>query len=352
MRKLPCITPRARVEIRGVYGQPVFEFFQQVRAILALKAVNKDLGQFFAEPQLNAAKGEIHWYSEVQGAVQAYSQLDTVARHALDRHVLEIRQRICEAGERFALEGGSASGNRTEIFRAMLSATDLERCLFLVGTQPVLCEWGCKPVGEGARPVDLWAYAAAAANQEKAVQPGKVAPGVATAPSATDEGALPPPHVEVATCGSERQSFDAAPRVQIQDQDLPQDDPAATPEKKAAAAATFTPASSSAPSVGLAPRADSPDRTGRPDSGKGPQYHYLGPRTRSFTFGELLKKFIIAVLLLVLVLLLMRGCSDNRTILLTPQSSESKGDAALLRKEIGEMRRVMAEVVANCPVEK
>lgn len=351
MRKLPCVTPLARVEIRGVYGQPVFEVFQQVRAILALNASDKDLSQFFAEPQVNAAKGDIYWYSDVQGTVQPYFQLNAEAREVLDEHVMRIRQRIRDVGERFASGGGAASGNRTEMFRAMMSATDLERCLFLVGTQPVLCEWGCKPIGEGANPVDLWSYAPAATEPVKAVQPIETVPADisqtqpvrAAATAVENEHDHPPASIgELVTPTSE---------VKVQDENSPDGVPEVI-QRKPATTNKFVPAQVAARPSYLPSGANALDRDVRGSSTDAPRYDYVDSSSRSFDFWDLLKKLIIAALLIVLVLLLVRGCSNDRSVLLDTHTLESQQDETRLRKEIEELRGVAAGVLANCPVGK
>jgi hypothetical protein len=352
MRKLPCVTPRARVEIRGVYGQPVFEFFQQVRAILALNASDKDLSQFFAEPQLNAAKGEIYWYSDAQGPIQPYFQLGVDARKALDCQVLEIRQRIRDAGERFASEGGTAAGNRTEMFRAMMSATDLERCLFLVGTQPVLCEWGCKPIGEGAIPVDLWSYAAAATEPVKAAQPIEAVPvdvsqsrpeRVAAAAHVKEEG--------YPTRASIAKSVAPALEANVRAEDPPDEIPEVNLPKTAGSNKFVPPANTARPSA-LPLGENGLRREILSNWGDAPGYHYVDSSPRSFDYWDLLKRLIIAVLLLVLLLLLVRGCSNDHAVLLGATTVESKEDESRLRKEIVELRGVAAGVLANCPVGK
>jgi hypothetical protein len=351
MRKLPCVTPRARVEIRGVYGQSVFEFFQQVRAILALNARDKDLSQFFAEPQVNAAKGEIYWYSDVQGPVQPYSQLGAEARIALDDHVLEVLRRIREAGERFASEGGAASGNRTEMFRAMMSASDLKRCLFLVGTQPVLCEWGCKPIGEAAYRVDLWVKAAATTEREKAVQPIEAVPADVSGILPVRDAAAPVKNEGDHTPPGIGDPVTSAPVAKVPDEVPPDAVPEVLPPQPAAAN-KFVPAPSTVRPSGPPPPAIASNRDVRSSSSDAPGYHYVDSSRRSFEFCDLLKKLIIAALLLVLVLLLVRGCSSDHPVLLGTNTVDSKDDESRLRKEIVDLRRVAAGVVANCPVGK
>jgi hypothetical protein len=349
MRKLPCVTPRASVEIRGVYGQPVFEFFQQVKAILALNGSDKDLGQFFAEPQLNAAKGEIYWYSDVPGPVQPYSQLSEGARRALDDEVLEIRRRIRMAGERFAAEGGSASGNRTEMFKAMMSATDLERCLFLVGTQPVLCAWGCKPIGTGASPVDLWSYAAATTERGDMHQPSEPVAGGASAmvaPRAVpieSEGTDAPHAIDAATPFS----VEVTPAPEKLTNDVPHAvlrNPVVS-NKVGSASAKDRP--SALPRI-----ANVPIREVSSTTRDASRYRDIDPARRSFDFWDLLKKLIIAALLLFLVLLLLRGCGDNHPAFPGGNTFDRKEDESRLRKEIVALRRVADEVLANCPVRK
>ena len=346
---MPCVTSLARVEIRGVYGQSVFDVIQQVRAILALNASDRDLSQFFAEPQVNAAKGEIYWYSDVQGPVQPYFQLNAKAREVLDEHVMRIQQRIRNVGERFASGGGAASGTRTEMFRAMMSATDLERCLFLVGTQPVLCEWGCKPIGDGAYSVDLWSYAPAATEPEEAVGPIEVVPAdisLAQSPRAASTAVENEHDYSPASIG---EMVTPTHEVKVQDEDSPDCVPEAFPSKPVATN-KFVPARVAARSSYLPLEDNGLDQDDR-SSSDAPR-NYVDSNSSTFNFLDLLKKLVIAALLIVLVLLLMRGCSNNRSVLLDTHAVESEQDETRLRKEIAELRGVAAGVLANCPVGK
>jgi hypothetical protein len=169
MRKLPYVTNRSVVEVHGVYGQSVLDFHEQIRRLLLQETKNKAVGEFFAEPQINSLRGEITWYTEADGPVQQFADLSATEKDELWQKMLAVRDQIKMVGEKYAAQGGQTAGTRIDTFRAMLSITSVDHCLFSVGGQPVLCEWGCNPISESEKSVDLWTLGAY--REEPALKP-------------------------------------------------------------------------------------------------------------------------------------------------------------------------------------
>ncbi len=181
MRKLPLVTTRSAVEIRGVYGQSVLDLHGQMRRLLAQNTGDPAVGNVFAEPQINPVRGEIAWYTEADGPILPVAKLSPDAQQALWSRLDSLRAQIKSAAERYIASGTQTAGTRADTFRAMLTVTDPARCLFSVGGQPVLAEWGCSLVMGEERSVDLWTIGAARARKD-AVQPASdEAPVAATA---------------------------------------------------------------------------------------------------------------------------------------------------------------------------
>lgn len=361
MKKLPHVTRRESVEIRGVHGQPILEFFQQGQAILERSAPNHLLSQFFAEPQLHLARGEIAWYTKAQGAVLAFSSMDEVQRAELLKTVRAMRQQIAAIADRFSSEGGTAASTRAEIFKTMLSETDSVDCLYLVGEQPVLCEWGCKRLGVGSQGDTLWTYGSAlrtlgsddGAMQEIGAQSGT--PLVSPA-QVSVSGSIEPAQPEINAGRSETQKGDLA------DEDSPSaEGPRAPAARPGPELGRLAPSPPPAPPRQPPPPAEHLNRSPTPGehSRQRQASPALPPRGASAMAGpqsrwgakvwSFIKTLIVLALLLALLLTLLRGCDSPSTLpLLT--TAQHDAEEARLRREIAALRSEADRVLANCPV--
>ena len=146
MVKIPVVTLKKDVEIKTINGQSVFDLREQLLTILGRDIEDLPLKTFFAEPVVNEVKGEISWYSQVSGKVQPWSALDADAKQAALGTIRQIDGRLKAAADRLAGSGGHLGWLR-DATRAMLSAPGQDGSLFLVGTVPVLTQWGCTPFG-------------------------------------------------------------------------------------------------------------------------------------------------------------------------------------------------------------
>ncbi len=340
MKKLPRLTRRDQIEIRGVYGQSVFDFYQQSRAILDRAAPEGRLSNFFAEPQLNPTRGEIAWFSHAAGGVRGMSQLSPAERAAVLSDVDQIRQQVRHASEQFVADGGGAAGTRAEIYRAMLSATDLEQCLFLVGEQPVLCEWGCKPLRDGAGGVDLWSIGGILRSEPEipAAIPISRTDNVTSTPEPplASAAVLPPAQ---STPEVPEEPEESAPTKQSPPEVTPQALPEATEVRHDTALRSVT-----SPEHEVTPRLRQVPMqpTSRNDVGNS----VLPGDTRPGLWG-FFKRALVALLVLFLILGLMRACGN--VAVLSGATSSGHSEEAQLRKEIAVLRAQASDLLVTCP---
>lgn len=153
MARLPLITQRREIDVRVVFGQSIFELYQQIQNLLQREALT--LSNFFAEPIVNAVRGEIAWNTRAVGAARLAAHLSpeewAQANQQLKQNIESVKQLIGKLEK--AGQGNSAGA---EALRCMLMTPDLRRSLFLVGDELVLTQWGCYQFGTDARSADLF----------------------------------------------------------------------------------------------------------------------------------------------------------------------------------------------------
>ena len=134
----------------GVFGQPVYMSYVQLRATIAQK-LGKRHADYFARPDRDPQNKSVHWISEVAGAARRWVDLppEEQARHAVDlqamrsdfiRYVDELRRN----------DDGSADGKAAAAFASLLEEAMLvpdDSHLHFVGDQPVVSFWGFRNFG-------------------------------------------------------------------------------------------------------------------------------------------------------------------------------------------------------------
>lgn len=335
MRKLPLVTARAAVDIRGVYGQSVLDLYGQMRRLLVQHTGNRTVGDVFAEPQLNPVRGEIAWYTGADGPIVPVAQLPPDAQQALWNQLDQLRAQIKSVAERYISSGAQTAGTRADTFRAMLTVTDPARCLFSVGGQPVLAEWGCSLVTGDERAVDLWTIGSARAESEP-IQPTEDAPPPVVAtepavPAAVPEPALEPQHVTA-----------SEPLPVRRDEPIEQTKPEpskvfeAAPPRKPTVRVT-PPVSPVAPPVRRPTAADGVYKVSASQDVRW-HGHWDGG------LWGLLRYLLLLILALLLIGFLVRACST------VPDSLALSGDneEQQLRTEIAALRDQAGQIAARC----
>jgi hypothetical protein len=318
-----------------VYGQSVLDLYGQMRRLLVQHTGNRTVGDVFAEPQLNPVRGEIAWYTGADGPIVPVAQLAPDARQALWNQLDQLRAQIKSVAERYIASGAQTAGTRADTFRAMLTVTDPARCLFSVGGQPVLAEWGCSLVTGEGRSVDLWTTGPAGAQSEPAAPTADAPPRTAATepavPAVAPEPAPEPQHVTA-----------SEPRTAPQDERIEQAQP--EPSKVSEAAAPRKPTVRVAPPVSpVVP----PGR--RPTAAEG-AYKVSGSQNVRWHghwdggLWGLLRYLLLLILALLLIGFLVRACSA------VPDSLALSGDneEQQLRAEIAALRDQAGQIAARC----
>jgi hypothetical protein len=152
MARLPLITQRRDIDVRVVYGQSIFELYQQIQNLLQREAPG--LTNFFAEPIVNAVRGEIAWNTRAIGLPRLAAGLSPEEWQKLSQLLnqkCELVRHIIGTLEKAGLKNSAG----TEALRAMLMTPNLKQSLFIVGDDLVLAQWGCYQFGTDARSADL-----------------------------------------------------------------------------------------------------------------------------------------------------------------------------------------------------
>lgn len=154
MAKLPVVTPTQKFDIRFINGQPVFDLREQIINILTQDSKSGIFREFFAEPIVNHSKGEISWYSHGSGDVRPFAAITTDERLRISSTIKDIDQRLKSTAEKLS-KASPQSAWIGDAMRSMLLVPNLEQSLFMVGDQPVLCQWGCVPFGSDPGDFDM-----------------------------------------------------------------------------------------------------------------------------------------------------------------------------------------------------
>ena len=154
MVALPQKTDLKMVEVKKVYGQSIFDFYQQVANLLATSRAPLALGAFFAEPIVNRNREEITWYTNFEGEVRSFMQLSqqerTAAASIIAQNCDEFRSAIGRIEKSLGADSPAALA-----LSGMLVTPDISKSIFMVGNNLVLTEWGCFPFGQVPHQFDL-----------------------------------------------------------------------------------------------------------------------------------------------------------------------------------------------------
>jgi hypothetical protein len=211
MARLPIITYRRDIDVRVVLGQNVFELYQQIQRIVQKE--HPGLANFFAEPIINAVKGEISWNTKATGPIVLASSLATEQSEQVASKLKRIHEDIRNLISKLknSAKGNSAS---SESLQNMLMTPDLRSSLFMVGEELVLTQWGCYQFGSDAKNAELseQIYRYPTTNSEDTFVPDVINP--------VDElGNANPPHSSDPTIPEATQNSGDAKKVDIAEPD-------------------------------------------------------------------------------------------------------------------------------------
>ena len=191
MKQLPIKTPLSEIDVTPVFGQSLFRIFGQTVRILEREPGGKDLKLFFAEPSISEIERVIYWRTQAQGEIRPWSELNQTERLAGIEQIKAYYQRIQNISESISrVQGSNALG--AEALRRMLVTPSLEQSLFLVGTQYVLTQWGCRPNGHESSEFDLQVQGKKASTGLAAKPPETLPPTPPIEEPTVPPAALPP----------------------------------------------------------------------------------------------------------------------------------------------------------------
>ncbi len=153
MARLPITTLRKDIDVRVVLGQSIFDLYQQIQH--TVQRETPALSHFFAQPIINAVKGEINWNTRLVGPIKPAKDFSPAewqtAREKLKDYQAQIEKLIQDFDK-----PGKKHPTASQALRSMLMTPDLNDSLFQVGNDLVLTQWGCYKYGTGAQSADLF----------------------------------------------------------------------------------------------------------------------------------------------------------------------------------------------------
>lgn len=148
MQTLPLVTKRTLIDVKGINGQPIFSYYQQLVSLLQRDALDKTLPLFFAEPVVNAVRGEVAWVTKQEGAIRAFNELTPDEKLLVASQLNKKCQQVRALAEQVGASASTSSAYGAQALLGMLSTPDALASIFMVGEQLVIAQWGCMPYGE------------------------------------------------------------------------------------------------------------------------------------------------------------------------------------------------------------
>ncbi len=155
MQTLPILTKRTLIDVKGINGQPIFSYYQQLVSLLQRDPSDRNLAVFFAEPDVNAMRGEIAWVTKLEGPIRAFHELSPDEKLQVSSHINQKCRQVRAIAEKVGASASTSSAYGAQALLAMLSTPDALASIFMVGEQLVIAQWGCMPYGEKAGAFDL-----------------------------------------------------------------------------------------------------------------------------------------------------------------------------------------------------
>ncbi|MFZ4711686.1 MAG: hypothetical protein ACOYMH_17790 [Zwartia sp.] len=155
MQTLPIITKRTLIDVKGINGQPIFSYYQQLVSLLQRDPSDRSLAVFFAEPVVNAIRGEVAWVTKLEGPIRSFQDLTPDEKLQVSSLINQKCLRVRAIAEKTGASATTSSAYGAQALLAMLSTPDALASIFMVGEQLVVAQWGCMPYGEKTGAFDL-----------------------------------------------------------------------------------------------------------------------------------------------------------------------------------------------------
>ena len=155
MQTLPLITKRTLIDVKGINGQPIFSYYQQLVSLLQRDSNDRNLAVFFAEPVVNAMRGEVAWVTKLEGPIRSFQDLTPDEKLQVSSQINKKCLQVRAIAEKTGASASTSSAYGAQALLAMLSTPDALASIFMVGEQLVIAQWGCMPYGEKTGTFDL-----------------------------------------------------------------------------------------------------------------------------------------------------------------------------------------------------
>lgn len=154
MQKLPITTNLNEIDTYILQGQAIFNFHKQIKKILQQQFNKMNINVFFTVPAVNNTQGKIVWYTTAIGETRTMQELKTEERLWVSQQLKVFSKIINQTiGELQATSGDKSFG--TLALSHIFITPNIQNSLFLVGSNLVITEWGCVPLGADPRDHDL-----------------------------------------------------------------------------------------------------------------------------------------------------------------------------------------------------
>jgi len=153
MARLPITTQRKDIDVRVVLGQSIFDLYQQIQHIVQRET--PALSHFFAQPIINAVRGEITWNTRAVGPIKSAKDFSPDEWQSARQKLKDYQTQLNSLIQEFE-KPGKKHTTASQALRSMLMTPDLNDSLFQVGNDLVLTQWGCYKFGTDAQSADLF----------------------------------------------------------------------------------------------------------------------------------------------------------------------------------------------------
>jgi hypothetical protein len=154
MQKLPITTNLNEIDAYILHGQAIFNFHTQIKKILQQQLNKQNINVFFTVPAVNNTKGKIVWFTSAIGETRTMQELKPEERHRVSKQLNAFSQIINQTIKELQATSGDKSFGALALSHIFITP-NIQNSLFLVGSNLVITEWGCVPLGADPRDHDL-----------------------------------------------------------------------------------------------------------------------------------------------------------------------------------------------------
>ena len=154
MQKLPITTNLNEIDVYLLQGQAIFNFHTQIKKILQQQLNKLNINVFFTVPAVNNTQGKIVWFTSAIGETRTMQELNPEERRRVSKQLKAFSKIINQTIKELQATSGDKSFGALALKHIFITP-NIQNSLFLVGSNLVITEWGCVPLGADPRDHDL-----------------------------------------------------------------------------------------------------------------------------------------------------------------------------------------------------